>query len=98
MDFIGRSYKVILVLTEHFVSSNWCDYEADQAIMKGLNLKSNGEDDANASDYNCVIPIMLEPCKVPLKICNLNYIDMNIESDFVKEIMRLKKALLPQDT
>jgi hypothetical protein len=31
---IHSSYKVILVLTDHFVSSQWCKYEADQTIMR----------------------------------------------------------------
>ncbi|XP_052094178.1 uncharacterized protein LOC127730105 isoform X1 [Mytilus californianus] len=84
---IKKSYKVILILTDHFVSSNWCQYEADQAVIKSLNLDSNVT--------NCVIPIMLEECSIPDKIDNLNFIDMTIKRDFVQEMMRLKKVLLP---
>ena len=87
IDAIKKSYKVILILTDHFVTSNWCQYEADQAIIKSLNLDSNVT--------NCVVPIMLEECSIPEKINNLNFIDMTIKRDFVQEMMRLKKVLLP---
>ncbi|VDI54286.1 Hypothetical predicted protein, partial [Mytilus galloprovincialis] len=48
IDAIKKSYKVILILTDHFVTSNWCQYEADQAIIKSLNLDSNV---TNCSNY-----------------------------------------------
>jgi hypothetical protein len=38
VDAIHSSYKVILVLTDHFFSSQWCQYEADQAIIRSLGL------------------------------------------------------------
>ncbi|CAG2253733.1 CD282 [Mytilus edulis] len=86
---IKKSNKVILILTDHFVSSNWCQYEADRAVIKSLNLDSK--------DINCVIPIVLEECTIPEKIDHLNFIDMTIKRDFVQEMMRLKKVLLPED-
>jgi hypothetical protein len=33
VEAIQSSYKVIFVLTDHFVSNQWCKYEADQAII-----------------------------------------------------------------
>ncbi|XP_052094202.1 uncharacterized protein LOC127730112 isoform X2 [Mytilus californianus] len=86
---IKRSNKVILILTDHFVSSSWCQYEADRAVFKSLNLDSK--------DINCVIPIVLEDCSIPEKINHLNFIDMTIKRDFVQEMMRLKKVLLSAD-
>ncbi|XP_063423305.1 uncharacterized protein LOC134707474 isoform X2 [Mytilus trossulus] len=86
---IKKSNKVLLILTDHFVSSNWCQYEADRAVIKSLNLDSK--------DINCVIPIVLEECTIPDKIDHLNFIDMTIKRDFVQEMMRLKKVLLPED-
>jgi hypothetical protein len=37
IEAIHSSYKVIIVLTDQFVSSQWWKYEADQAIH-GINL------------------------------------------------------------
>jgi hypothetical protein len=49
VEAIHSSYKVILFLTEQFVSSQWCKYEADQAIISSLRLKNS----------SCVIPVLL---------------------------------------
>ena len=84
VEAIHSSYKVILVLTDHFVLSQWCKYEADQAIIRSLDLKS------------CVIPVLLEECKIPIKLQHLTPLDMTIEKDFVFEMRRLKRALLPE--
>jgi hypothetical protein len=86
VEAIHSSYKVILVVTDHFVSSQWCKYEADQAIIRSLRLKNN----------SCVIPVLLEDCKIPIKLQHLTYSDMTIEQDFVFEMRRLKKVLLPE--
>jgi len=96
VDAIHSSYKVILVLTDHFVSSNWCDYESDQAIIRSLRLNKVQDQDRNSS---CVIPVLLdlEECKIPIKLQNLTYSDMTIKQDFVFEMRRLKRALLPED-
>ena len=34
-EAITKSYKVIL-LTDHFIKSKWCEYEADQALIVRL--------------------------------------------------------------
>jgi hypothetical protein len=90
VEAIQSSYKVILVLTDHFVSNQWCKYEADQAIIRSLRLSE--DQDRNNS---CVIRVLLEDCKIPIKLQNLTCCDMTIEQDFVFEMRRLKKVLLP---
>ena len=95
VEAIRSSYKVILVLTDHFVSSQWCKYEADQAIIRSLRLNEVQDQDSNSS---CVIPVLLdlEECKIPIKLQHLTYSDMTIKQDFVSEMKRLKRALLPE--
>ena len=93
VDAIHSSNKVILVLTDHFVSSQWCQYEADQAIIRSLGLNDVEDQDRNSS---CIIPVLLEDCKKPIKLKHLTHLDMTIEKDFVFEMRRLKRALLPQ--
>ena len=93
VEAIHSSYKVILVLTDHFVLSQWCKYEADQAIIRSLKLNDVQDQDRNSS---CVIPVLLEECKIPIKLQHLTPLDMTIEKDFVFEMRRLKRALLPE--
>jgi hypothetical protein len=38
---------------------------------------------------NCVIPVLLEECKIPIKLQHLTYSDMTIEQDFVFEMPSL---------
>ena len=90
---IHSSNKVILVLTYHFVSSQWCKYEADQAIRQSLRLSEVQDQDRNCS---CVIPVLLEDCKIPIKLEDLTSSDMTIERDFLFEMIRLKTLLLPE--
>ena len=90
---IHSSYKVILVLTDHFESSQWCKYEADQAIIQSLRLNVVQDQDRNSS---CVIPVLLEDCKIPIKLKDLTSSDMTIERDFLFEMRRLKTLLLPE--
>jgi hypothetical protein len=40
--------------------------------------------------------LLLEKCKIPIKLQHLTYSDMTIEQDFVFEMRRLKRALLPE--
>ena len=93
VEAIHSSNKVILVLTDHFVSSQWCKYEADQTIIRSLKLNDIQDQDRNSS---CVIPVILEKCKIPIKLQHLTYSDMTIEQDFVFEMRRLKRALLSE--
>jgi hypothetical protein len=69
-ETITKSYKVILILTDHFINSKWCEYEADQALIVRL-LETN---------QNCVIPIILEKCEIPNKLKHLTYLDLTLEN------------------
>jgi len=93
VEAIHSSYKVILVLTDHFVSSQWCKYKADQAIIRSLKLNDVQDQDRNSS---FVIRVILEECKIPIKLQHLTNFDMTIKQDFVFEMRRLKRALLPE--
>jgi hypothetical protein len=66
LEAIHSSNKIILVLTDHFVSSQWCEYEADQAILRSLKLNDVQDQDCNSS---CVIPVILKKCKVNYENC-----------------------------
>ena len=65
LEAIHSSNKVILVLTDHVVSSQWCKYEADQTIIRSLKLNDVQDQD------RCVIPVILEKCKIPIKLEHL---------------------------
>jgi len=86
-EAITKSYKVILILTDHFIKSKWCEYEADQAlIVRSLESKQN-----------CVIPILLEQCEIPNKLKHLTYLDLTLDNNSLAELQKLKDALLPGD-
>jgi hypothetical protein len=85
-EAITKSYKVIL-LTDHFIKSKWCEYEADQAlIVRSLESKQN-----------CVIPIILEQCEIPNKLKHLAYLDLTLDNNSLAELQKLKSAILPGD-
>jgi hypothetical protein len=86
-EAITKSYKVILILTDHFIKSKWCEYEADQALIVRL-LETN---------QNCVIPIILEKCEIPNKLKHLTYLDLTLDNNTLTELQKLKDALLPGD-
>ena len=86
-EAITKSYKVILILTYHFIKSKWCEYEADQAlIVRSLESKQN-----------CVIPIILEQCEIPNKLKHLAYLDLTLDNNSLAELQKLKSAILPVD-
>ena len=85
-EAITKSYKVIL-LTDHFIKSKWCEYEADQALIVRL-LETN---------QNCVIPIILEQCEIPNKLKRLAYLDLTLDNNSLAELQKLESALLPGD-
>ncbi|XP_078592904.1 tetratricopeptide repeat protein 22-like [Branchiostoma floridae x Branchiostoma japonicum] len=58
---IENSYKTLLILTPNFVTSEWCKYETEQALMESLKSKSGR-----------VIPIMLHECEVPASVTHLD--------------------------
>ena len=78
---------MILILTDHFIKSKWCEYEADQAlIVRSLESKQN-----------CVISILLEECEIPNKLRHLTYLDLTLDNNSLAELQKLKDALLPGD-
>jgi hypothetical protein len=86
-EVITKSYKVILIFTDHFIKSQWCEYEADQAlIVRFLESKQN-----------CVIPIILEQCEIPNKLKHLAYLDLTLDNNNLAELQKLESALLPGD-
>ena len=81
---ITKSYKVVLILTDHFIKSQWCEYQA--LIVQSLESKQN-----------CVIPIILELCEIPKKLRHLTYLDITLDNNTLTELQKLKDALLPGD-
>jgi hypothetical protein len=49
-------------------------------------MQNRNSQDCNS---NCVIPVLLEECKIPIKLQHLTYCDMTIEQDFVFVMRRL---------
>jgi hypothetical protein len=83
-EAITKSYKVILILTNHFIKSKWCEYQA--LIVQSLESKQN-----------CVIPIILEQCEIANKLRHLTYLDLTLDNNTLTELQKLKDALLPGD-
>jgi hypothetical protein len=68
VDAIHSSYKVILVLTDHFVSSQWCHYEADQAIIRSLGLNDVEDQDRNITPDSTFVPDWNSICGVMVSV------------------------------
>ncbi|XP_078592905.1 tetratricopeptide repeat protein 22-like [Branchiostoma floridae x Branchiostoma japonicum] len=76
---IENSYKILLILTPNFVTSEWCKYETEQALMESLKSKSGR-----------VIPIMLHECDVPASVTHL---DASRDAIGCYDWLKLKEAL-----
>ncbi|CAH1268134.1 TTC22 [Branchiostoma lanceolatum] len=79
---IENSYKTLLILTPNFVTSEWCKYETEQALMESLKSKSGR-----------VIPIMLHECDVPASVRTITYLDVSHDAIGSYDWLKLKKAL-----
>ncbi|CAH1263390.1 TLR1 [Branchiostoma lanceolatum] len=81
---IENSYKTLLILTPNFVTSEWCKYETEQALMESLKSKTGR-----------VIPIMLHECDVPVSVrtITITYLDVSRDAISSCDWMKLKKAL-----
>eukprot|EP00058_Branchiostoma_floridae_P027813 XP_002613304.1 hypothetical protein BRAFLDRAFT_68270 [Branchiostoma floridae] len=79
---IENSYKTLLILTPNFVTSEWCKYETEQALMESLKSKSGR-----------VIPIMLHVCDVPRSVRTITYLDVSRDAIGSYDWLKLKKAL-----
>ncbi|CAH1263388.1 TLR1 [Branchiostoma lanceolatum] len=79
---IENSYKTLLILTPNFVTSEWCKYETQQALMESLKCKTGR-----------VIPIMLRDCQVPASVRTITYLDVSRDAIGSYDWLKLKKAL-----
>ncbi|XP_035681902.1 toll-like receptor 2 [Branchiostoma floridae] len=82
IDSIENSYKTLLILTPDFVTSEWCKYETEQALMESLKGKTGR-----------VIPIMLKECSVPSSVRTITYLDVSRDAIGSYDWLKLKKAL-----
>ncbi|XP_019622058.1 PREDICTED: tetratricopeptide repeat protein 22-like [Branchiostoma belcheri] len=82
MYSIENSYKTLLILTPNFVTSEWCKYETEQALVESLKSKTGR-----------VIPIMLQECDVPASLRTITYLDVSHDAIGSYDWLKLKKAL-----
>ncbi|XP_078602527.1 tetratricopeptide repeat protein 22-like [Branchiostoma floridae x Branchiostoma japonicum] len=82
IDSIKSSYKTLLILTPNFVTSEWCKYETEHALLKSLKSKRG-----------CVIPIMLHKCDAPESLRSITYFDVSGDVIGSYDWLKLKKAL-----
>ncbi|XP_022267535.1 uncharacterized protein [Canis lupus baileyi] len=75
-ECIQQSQKVLLLLSQDFVQSRWCLLEADLSLF-GYCL-----------ERKAVIPILLKPCRVPLHLSHLTYLEAT-DSRFYPKVLRL---------
>ncbi|CAG2234750.1 unnamed protein product [Mytilus edulis] len=80
-----KSSKILLVITNNFVSSYWCQFETNQALLESMESRKD-----------CIIPLYLEECDIPDKLKHITYADFTNDDDYIFEIMKLKRALLPE--
>ncbi|KAI8480766.1 hypothetical protein Bbelb_415080 [Branchiostoma belcheri] len=79
---IENSYKTLLILTPNFVTSEWCKYETEQALVESLKSKTGR-----------VIPIMLQECDVPASLRTITYLDVSRDAIGPRDWLKLKKSL-----
>ncbi|XP_066288542.1 uncharacterized protein [Branchiostoma lanceolatum] len=61
---VANSRKILIVLSQNFLSSNWCKVELKAAIEKEL-----------SSDKYCVLPMLKSECEIPEELAHLTYLD-----------------------
>ncbi|XP_066289262.1 ankyrin repeat domain-containing protein 50-like [Branchiostoma lanceolatum] len=61
---VANSRKILIVLSQNFLSSNWCKVELKAAIEKEL-----------SSDKYCVLPMLKSECEIPDELAHLTYLD-----------------------
>ncbi|KAJ8311979.1 hypothetical protein KUTeg_009352 [Tegillarca granosa] len=87
IDAVKHSCKIIFVITADFITSRWCDFEVDKALIEMLSTKKKED---------CIIPILLEKItdqSFPEKLGHITYLDLTDESKRFEEVMKLKRAL-----
>ncbi|XP_078608423.1 uncharacterized protein LOC144880232 [Branchiostoma floridae x Branchiostoma japonicum] len=61
---VANSRKILIVLSQNFLSSNWCKVELKAAVEKEL-----------SSDKYCVLPMLKSECEIPDELAHLTYLD-----------------------
>uniref|UniRef100_A0A8D0RLI5 TIR domain-containing protein n=1 Tax=Sus scrofa TaxID=9823 RepID=A0A8D0RLI5_PIG len=75
-DCIQRSQKVLLVLSQDFVQSRWCLLEADLSLF------------GSCLERKPVIPVLLSPCRIPLHLSHLTYLEAT-DGRFYQKVVQL---------
>ncbi|XP_014588918.1 uncharacterized protein [Equus przewalskii] len=75
-ECIHQSQKVLLVLSQDFVQSRWCLLEADLSLF------------GSCLERKPVVPILLRPCRVPLHLSHLTYLEAT-DSRFYNKLVQL---------
>ncbi|XP_078665265.1 uncharacterized protein LOC144907776 [Branchiostoma floridae x Branchiostoma belcheri] len=83
---IKNSRRVILVVTTHFIRSEWCKDEMRKALDKVMR------------EGDCLIPILLDNCNIPDKLQDIVYLDCSANYGSLDEGMveKLAKKLKPK--
>ncbi|XP_043914868.1 uncharacterized protein LOC122791261 [Protopterus annectens] len=75
-ECIQTSQKIVLVLSKDFVESRWCLLEANLSLFR------------DCIERKPVIPVMLEPCQIPLHLSHLTYLSAN-DINFFSKILEV---------
>ncbi|XP_028672023.1 uncharacterized protein LOC114662614 [Erpetoichthys calabaricus] len=75
-DCIRASQKVVLILSEDFLRSRWCLLEANLSLFQ------------DCSQGKPVVPILLQPCVIPLHLRHLTYLDVE-DPRFYKKLFEI---------
>ena len=79
---VQTSRKTLLVLTPTYIASEWTEFE--NVMVQTLDP---------AARQRRMIPILLEPCDIPLRIRMLTYLDMTLPDKHEFQFGRLVKAI-----
>ncbi|MBI4671941.1 MAG: toll/interleukin-1 receptor domain-containing protein [Chloroflexi bacterium] len=77
-----NSRKTLIVLTPAYLTGEWTEFE---------NILSQSLDPA--ARQRRVLPLLLEPCEIPLRLCTLIYLDFTERARYETEFRRLLQAL-----
>lgn len=79
---VVSSRKTLLILTSDYVASGWGEFEG--ILAQSLDPAAN---------RLRIIPLLLEPCEIPLRVRNLTYIDFREPGDWEGRLLVLVKSL-----
>ncbi|XP_049710672.1 uncharacterized protein LOC126059179 [Elephas maximus indicus] len=75
VECIQQSQKMLLVLSQDFVQSRWCLLEANLSLFR------------HCMERKPVIPVLLRPCRIPLHLNHLTYLEAD-DSCFYTKVVR----------